>query len=86
MIILLTVHPERRGSSDVKKVPVNVNITVDNSTVECISDQHPEVIGRCIRMRFEDDSGKREWYEGIISSHNMITGNYGIYFPRDGLT
>ena len=28
----------------------------------------------------------KEWYEGIITSNNMITGKYGIYFPCDGLT
>ena len=60
--------------------------TVDNSRVECIPDQHPEVMGKRVRMRFEDKSGEEQWYEGIISSYNMITGKYGIYFPCDGQT
>ena len=31
--------------------------TVDNSVVECIPDKHPEVMGKCARMKFEDQSG-----------------------------
>ena len=38
------------------------------------------------RMRFETESGKEEWYEGVISSYNGLTGKYGLYFPCDGKT
>ena len=37
-------------------------------------------------MRFDNEEGQEEWYEGVISSYNMITGKYGIYFPCDGTT
>lgn len=36
-------------------------------------------------MKFEVD-GVEEWYEGMVSSYNMITGKYGVYFPCDGQT
>ena len=36
-------------------------------------------------MKFEVD-GVEEWYEGMVSSYNMITGKYGVYFPSDGQT
>ena len=84
---LSTSRKRSKFSSEENKssTPKHLCHTVDNSMVECIPDQHPEVMGRHIRMRFEDDSGE-EWYEGIISSYNMITGKYGIYSPCDGLT
>jgi len=39
-------------------------------------------------MRFATESEKEEWYEGVISSYNGLTGKYiyGLYFPRDGKT
>ena len=37
-------------------------------------------------MKFDDGKGQEQWYEGVISSYNMITGKYSIYFPSDGLT
>ena len=27
-----------------------------------------------------------EWYEGIISSYNVITGKYSVYFSYDIVT
>ena len=50
-----------------------------------IPDKHPEVMGKHATMKFEDQSGVW-WYEGIISSYNIITGKYCIYFPCDGQT
>ena len=38
---------------------------------------------KCARMRFDNEEGQEEWYEGVISSYNMITGKYGIYFVMD---
>ena len=29
---------------------------------------------------------QEQWYEGIISSYNVITGKYSVYFPYDGVT
>ena len=57
--------------------------TVDNSRVECIPNQHPEVMGKRVRMRFEEETA---WYEGITSSYNIITVKCSIYFPCDGQT
>ena len=61
-----------------------LTVSVDNSTINYIPDQHPEIIGKCARMRFEDEEGEETWYNGIVASYNGITGKYGIYFPCDG--
>ena len=37
-------------------------------------------------MRLETESRKEEWYEGVISSYNGLTGKYGLYFPCGGKT
>ena len=36
-------------------------------------------------MKFNNERGE-EWYEGMISSYNVITGKFSIYFPSDGQT
>ena len=59
---------------------------IDNSTVQYIPNNHPEILGKRARMRFESESGKEEWYEGVISSYNGLTGKFGLYFPCDGKT
>ena len=56
----------------------------DNSTVQYIPNDHPEVLGKRARMKFETTSGE-EWC-GVISSYNGLTGKFGIYFPCDGKT
>ena len=32
------------------------------------------------------ESGKEEWFDGMIISYNGMSGLYGIYFPCDGQT
>ena len=46
---------------------------------------HPEIVGKRARMKF-GDGGEEKWYEGVISSYNVITGKYGVYSPCDGTT
>ena len=29
---------------------------------------------------------QKQWYEGIISLYNVITGKYSVYFSYDGVT
>ena len=43
-------------------------------------------MGKCARMKFQGKKGEEEWYEGVVSSYNVITGKYSIYFPSDGQT
>ena len=31
-------------------------------------------------MKFENEDGKEEWYEGTIVSHNGQTRKYSVYF------
>ena len=37
-------------------------------------------------MKFQDNKGGEQWYEGVVSSYSVITGKYSIYFPSDGQT
>ena len=72
---------ERSSSSKLLKC-----ICVSDSIVECIPNAHPEIIGKRAKMKFFDQKGQEQWYEGIISSYNVITGKYSVYFPYDRLT
>ena len=60
-------------------------MNVDNSVVQYYPNTHPEIIGKRAKMKF-DNKGEEKWYEGVVSSYNVITGKYGIYFPCDGTT
>ena len=54
--------------------------------VEYILNSHLEIrLGKCARRKFENESENEQWYEGVISSYNGLTGKYGIYFPCDGM-
>ena len=44
---------------------------------------HPEVLGRNVRMKFDNEKGQVQWYDGIIISYNSQTRRYGIFFPCD---
>ena len=47
---------------------------------------NPEVLGKSVRMKFNIENGKEEWFEGVICSYNGITQKYDVYFPCDGET
>ena len=32
---------------------------------------------------FNDGEGEDQWYEGVVSSYNVITGKHSVYFPCD---
>ena len=42
--------------------PKRQDIKVDNTTIQCIPNQHPEIIGKRARMKFEDEEGVGQWY------------------------
>ena len=68
------------NSPHLKNAPKHLAVCVDNSIVQYISNYHPETLEKHARMR------KEEWYEGVISSYNGLTGKYGLYFPCGGKT
>ena len=47
---------------------------------------HPEVLGRNVRMKFDNEKGQVQWYDGIIVSYNGQTRKYGVFFPCDQQT
>ena len=66
------------NSPHLKNAPKHLAVCVDNSIVQYIPNYHPEILGKHARMRFETESRKEEWYEGVISSYNA---NMGSTFP-----
>ena len=45
--------------------PKHQAVSVDNGIIECIpNSRHPEVLEKCARMKFENEKGEEEWYEG----------------------
>ena len=55
-------------------------IKVDNSVVKYFQNNHPEIVGKRARMKFDDGQGGDKWSEGVVSSYNVITGKYGVFF------
>ena len=42
-------------------------------------------MGKQVEMKFKI-SGKDEWFQGVITTYNRLTGHYEIYFPYDSQT
>lgn len=55
-------------------------VEIDQSIVQYIPNNHPEVIGEKARMRFKIKNGQQKWFDGIIDGINQ---QYGVYFPCD---
>ena len=66
--------------------PKRLALCVDNKVVKCIPNLHPEIVGKRARMKFEVEDGKESWFEGVVSSYNVLSGKYAVYFPSDGVT
>ena len=39
---------------------------------------NPEVLGKSVRMKFNIENGKEEWFEGLICSYNGIAQKYSV--------
>ena len=79
------VAGRKRKSNDAHS-STSHEMNVDNSVVQYYPNTHPEILGEKARMKFNDGEGEDQWYEGVVSSYNVITGKYGVYFPCDGTT
>ena len=55
-------------------------VCVSDSIVKCIPNAQPEITGKHAKMKFVDEKEQEQWYEKIISSYNVITGKYSVYF------
>ena len=62
------------------------HVSSQTSTNGFTPNSHPEVLGKSVKMKLDDEHGKGEWYNGIICSYNGMTRKYGVYFPCDGQT
>ena len=65
------------------------SIQVDECVVQIHTNQHPEVLGKRVCVKYDiNKSGcpASQWYEGIITSYNCMTGKYSVYFSCDGVT
>ena len=79
------VAGRKRKSNDAHS-STSHEMNVDNSVVQYYPNTHPEILGKKARMKFNDGEGEDQWYEGVVSSYNVITGKYSVYFPCDGAT
>ena len=62
-------------------------VEVDDCVVKTLINQHPETMGKRVRVKYDiADNGDTEWFEGIITTYNCMTGKYGVFFPCDGKT
>jgi hypothetical protein len=71
-------NSRNRKSNGVHSNNSSKAMSVDNSVVK---NNHPEIVGKRARRKFVDGQGEDKWYEGVVSSYNVITGKYGVYFP-----
>ena len=62
------------------------SITVDENVVTVHPNLHPEVVGKRVRVKYDDTDCGCDWYEGIIVTFNCISGKYGVFFPCDNKT
>ena len=67
-------------------IKLSKHVCVSDSIVECIPNDHPEIIGKSAKKKFVNEKELEQWYEGIISSYNVISGKYFVYFLYDGVT
>lgn len=56
--------------------------TQRDSRVQYIPNHHPEILGKRARMGFESESGKEDWYKGVISLCKAYWQVW-LYFPCD---
>ena len=55
------------------------HVSSQTSTNGFTPNSHPEVLGKSVKMNFDDEHGKGECYNGIICSYNGMTRKYGMY-------
>ena len=55
----------------------NSQLKIKNKTF--IPNPHPEVMGKRVKVKFMvNNLKKEEWFVGVISSYNVLKGEYGI--------
>ena len=79
------VHQVNSVTFQSKRNPTVTSVTVDESVINVHSNLHPEVIGKRVRVKYENLDNSSDWYEGIIT-FNCTTGKYGVFFPCDNKT
>ena len=80
---------KRKNTSSTDNPPTKKaipHVSSYTSTNDFTPNSHPEVLGKSVRMKFDDEHGKGELYDGIICPYNGMTRKYGVYFPCDGET
>ena len=65
-----------------KNTEETTTIVIDDSTVSIHSNLHPEVIGKRVKVKYEEDGGCQS-FQGVIISYNCMTGKYAVFFPSD---
>ena len=59
----------KRYASDLpssSNAPKHQAVSVDNDIIQFIPNNHPEILGKCARMKFENKEGEEEWCSFLI--------------------
>ena len=62
------------------------HVCVSDNIVKCIPNTPQEITGKRAKMKFLDEKEQEQWYEKIISSYNVKTCKYCVYFLYDWVT
>ena len=66
----------KRYTSDLpssSNAPKRQAVSVDNDIILCIPNNHPDNLGKCARIKFENKEEEEEWYEGVITGKLVST-------------
>ena len=74
--------PDKRCHFESSRNTEETTVIIDDSTVTIHSNLHPEVIGKRVKVKYEEDGGC-QWFQGVITSFNCMTGKYAVFFPSD---
>ena len=71
-------HFEHQQIKNTDKTTIKINVSIHSNT-------HPELIGKRVQVKY-DENGSFQWYKGVITSFNSMTGKYVVFFPSDKTT
>ena len=70
--------PDKRCHLEQQQNTDKTTVKIDDNVITIL---HPEVIGKKVQVKYDEDGGF-QWYQGVITSFNCMTGKYSYgFFP-----